>query len=1296
MSLSPPAPDRPRTASWYQYAVREERQRLAPPWLVAACGLAVLLALALAFPYRTLVARLSTVSALDELAIAYLNVWLRAEPDDVALRLVLARQQLLEGKFRSALNELEAVLRSPDPNLRRAALTMMLEIHERVAFAAPEGSPGREEGLRQVAKTLERLASLTTHLEDALPLIPRALAAGSTRLALSIYEQLWESRRPLSAEQCREAARLALGQGDYRGAAQWYLRARDRAPTPDEDRRAFLDALRTLQAGNLYDDAFRIADESIGGLAHDRATLLFLVRLARAANRIDLADRYARRLLELSLRLQWGLPLADADAGGFVRVQFEPKPKAKPPGVEGTLVIRRRYDDEVYSLAYDVFVSNRKLADAYIVAASAVQQAPRNLDWRRRLARVCDWTGRPDEAFTHWFELASAGNDAEAWNRVEQLAPALNQLEAMQRILERRLAQSPADATLPTRYVALLERRGRPEAALEFLDRRIAALPPGPARVALLRLEAGLAERMGADMRAVDALRRLQNTEGNAPDLAARVAKLYYAHGRPEDAYAELLAAQSAGADNPYWRLRVELARYLGQREDALDILLHLAGTGQADDADLFALLELADEEPPARTARVAELMYARKPAPDNAARALAYHAAAEDWNAFRAFLVALPDATVRTLEEKPLFLRQRAALRQRAGDPRRALADLRRATALAPGNREARATLLWALIAAGDTKALRIEAQRAALESGNAATLWPPLAAAWLQLGEPTHALRFLRLQERADPAVRDDPAWILGYADSLDQSGYPQRAAALRRRVWLRAADHGLERFRTDPGHAERVAALSLTYAPSDAARRLVLAQPAAVPLAPHTTLPPVRNGAELIAAWSAVGAAPSSSSSTAETVAALLRTAPDRLTEAQRGLMLAWARQSDADALAAAWLRALYPAPQRAPAAEAMNQALLDHDRDRVRELLETRGDALPPALLADAHQTLGHRAQAQSLVVEDAARAPADDARHERLAAALRDEVTGFTLGFVDTRQSPIQLDTWRAAIGVPLTQRFALSAFAWRQQQSIIDTATLATVPAVEQVVGLRLRERTDWGNVVTTLAQRQSIENLIGLRVDAARDRDAQLALRGTLGWNQIPTELALLRVAGTKDYAQGVVTWRPERRVELIANIEANRLMSQNRAQLADGLIGNGEARWRVRLEYPDLALRVGYTQARYTVTGEPDASLTGLLAPGVVASTGLFIPQSYRQITLGAGFGEVFRDEPTRGWRPFADVSVFDNSVIGVGSGLRLGIAGSLLGNDHLTLFFSQVSGTPGSPQGLREAGLAWRWMF
>ncbi|MFX5709963.1 hypothetical protein ABTE34_20970, partial [Acinetobacter baumannii] len=66
-------------------------------------------------------------------------------------------------------------------------------------------------------------------------------------------------------------------------------------------RENFLDAMRTLQAGGFYQEALAAAEANLGPLANDKTVLLYLTRLAQAANRPDAAERYVKQLLQLSM-----------------------------------------------------------------------------------------------------------------------------------------------------------------------------------------------------------------------------------------------------------------------------------------------------------------------------------------------------------------------------------------------------------------------------------------------------------------------------------------------------------------------------------------------------------------------------------------------------------------------------------------------------------------------------------------------------------------------------------------------------------------------------------------------------------------------------------------------------------------------------------------------------------------------------------------------------------------------------------------------------------------------------------
>ena len=103
----------------------------------------------------------------------------------------------------------------------------------------------------------------------------------------------------------------------------------------------------------------------------------------------------------------------------MVPAKNEPKPAAAKagPGLP--------FDNQIYSLGYQVFLENRNLEDAWLVARSAVQQSPSDLQWRERLAQVAEWTQRSDVALENWLVIARATQKDAAWQAVLRLAPGL-------------------------------------------------------------------------------------------------------------------------------------------------------------------------------------------------------------------------------------------------------------------------------------------------------------------------------------------------------------------------------------------------------------------------------------------------------------------------------------------------------------------------------------------------------------------------------------------------------------------------------------------------------------------------------------------------------------------------------------------------------------------------------------------------------------------------------------------------------------------------------------------------------
>jgi hypothetical protein len=100
--------------------------------------------------------------------------------------------------------------------------------------------------------------------------------------------------KPLTPD---SSASAAIARRDYRGAAAINFADMLKSRDLSQRRRFFQSGVRALQSGNLIAEALAAGENHINGLADDKDTLLFMARLALAANRPDRSQFYIRRAL---------------------------------------------------------------------------------------------------------------------------------------------------------------------------------------------------------------------------------------------------------------------------------------------------------------------------------------------------------------------------------------------------------------------------------------------------------------------------------------------------------------------------------------------------------------------------------------------------------------------------------------------------------------------------------------------------------------------------------------------------------------------------------------------------------------------------------------------------------------------------------------------------------------------------------------------------------------------------------------------------------------------------------------
>jgi hypothetical protein len=262
--------------------------------------------------------------------------------------------------------------------------------------------------------------------------------------------------------------------------------------------------------------------------------------LAMQAAEADRAasDRDAPALRPASLRVDRARSAAFAPDSATGTGQ-SPRPRPRLP-----------FDDATYALAYEVFLANRNLEDAYEVAAAAVRDRPDDLVWRQRLAQVAEWTSRGAVALEPRHALARASGAPADGARVERLATQLSDGAALLEALRIRARAGGADEALDLRIARLIEEQGRPREALEWLESRIAARGPSRSRQ-LLDRQLELLQALGDDDAALDAIARAETVTGPDPALAMRRASLLARRGDLAGAFAALHAVRDRAAALP-------------------------------------------------------------------------------------------------------------------------------------------------------------------------------------------------------------------------------------------------------------------------------------------------------------------------------------------------------------------------------------------------------------------------------------------------------------------------------------------------------------------------------------------------------------------------------------------------------------------------------------------------------------------------------------------------------------------------------------------------------------------------
>jgi Tfp pilus assembly protein PilF len=1302
---------------------------MSTPALLGVTAL-VLFLLALIFPREALIQRMIGGRAVHEndlLAARYGAGMVRESPRNEPLRQAVAERQADVGELERARATLSPLRASSDPAVRRDAILKEREILLEL-IAATDASPEARAPLFQSLRALLESALAELWPESQLLAFAReSVARGWNDLAGRFYRRLIETVATPAPASVREAVDHFLGQRDYAQAAElhfilmrrapdvatrsaqyraalvvleaanrpaeaalvarrelgnlvddpaafaamvrlataagdWsmvselHFLARERATSLAARRASFLAGVRALQSADRLDLALAAAEQRLGDLADDEETLTFLVRLARTANDQQRAQAWARRLMRFGDATPPGRSsLAQALLEPLVRVASFLVNDARAQGAAVTL---RPYSEGAYGLAYDVFVGNGNFADARRVAEAALAQRPADVAWRERLARVCEWMGDAAEALRQWMMLAESTGSDRALEAILRLAPGLGEDEALlgawRTIAARRRL---ADAEMRT-VAELFERTGRVDEGLAFFGERAERDRSNEA----LALVGWLAARSGRTGEAIAAYEALAARGALDLDRAITLSTLHFSQGDFRAALATLERVRDRVPPNEveYWRLYGDLAWRLGDDAASGRAYDALNRLGKLEPFEFARLLRLMRPTRPAEAARLAEAAWRQTRDPQFFYVAAEIHAARRDLPALDRLFRAVELADEPRFRNDAFFFTLRSNWHAWSGRPRPALDDFKRALALRPADPDLKAQFLWQVIDLRETSELRDALRAWHRETRTAPVLWPAFAAGYQTLGEPRSALPFYRL---ALPDRKDDYLWLLGYADALEDAGETGIAWRIRRHAWH--AIRGRIASRTDPAtlpdELVAYARMATRYAPGDrslAAVRGVLSQ---------------------------AREARSGTTGGARTLDAIARE-----------LALGYAIQAGEFDRARAWLWLQYGRALTRPRWGELAVALDANDLETMDRLLAEGPDKLPRYDRVEAARALEYRPLAQTLAWESLERYPADDEMHLRLDHDLRAnawgvvaEASAYRYAFLRGTDKGLRLDAW-------VTPRLRLAPFVREISQRSRDDTQLVNVPATDRRAGLQAEWRTASRRVQVEAAERSAMRDFTSFEALVEERVRPRLTLRASAGTRLYANETAALRVGGTRDDVRLGALWNFAKREYANLTLSSARYHTQARTEVGDGQRIELEAGHRLRTDHPNLTARVygGYQWfSRARTTDEIGRTLS---PAGTTPAGDFFLPPSFAFYAAAIGFGQELREHYSRGVRPFADVGVSYNTVIGTGYSALAGVGGSVLGADHLSAGIARSKGGLSSNTLYQEIFVRYQLLF
>lgn len=914
-----------------------------------------------------------------------------------------------------------------------------------------------------------------------------------------------------------------------------------------------------------------------------------------------------------------------------------------------------KYDPAIYELAYTTYLQTNSIKNAYALATAAVKQQPDSKIWRERLAQVAIWNNNSYTALKQYMYLVNHFNDKAAFVIGKKLAQTLHDDQDFITFLMIDIHRGNNTEQNWQDYVDTMLRLGDIQQMLVVLNKYRSKVSSS-----LYLLTQAKIEHLNSKPRAeLKILNHYASTIKMTPEVAEQIAVIYLDQGKFQQAYDAMQLAEknATSVDFQFWKALSTVAFLASKKDAEIYANRQLLKQKKPEIQTYTRLVEMTFDNEPELSyhyATAGKKVYPKSyPLNENRFALITRINHAQD---FPKLYASTPSNIKAKLVYDNPFWNAKANYWLLLKNNLMVIQTYLKGISYLPQDDYLKADFISMLIELGDRAHLKIALSLWQDSLLNKPNLWAIYAQGYANIYNSTLSKLILTLFYDQFLNYQNNPYWLITFKDILENSFLPKQSAEVSRYAWPIFLNT-LRRQTTAPDQIQLIdyVKLSMLQAAGD---------PTAVAL---TILEKYVNNDVAL-------------------------------------LMMTWALSHHNFSLAQALFGFYHARGIKLPPWVKLSIALHRNDRGAMRKILASKKTIVSSRDRIRAAQEIDAIPLAQSIAFEEL--------KHNRKDRDLYDNFyTPLMLLTADSFTASQVYYQYGSVAGpredVSFTHYFMPSISLTPYNSTWITTRVigpvnnsssntgpnrnfaLASVPPRDERAGMKIKTIQRKGYLEFDLAYRNNLSQFMTAKATRTYKVFNNLNTTLSLGYQQPADDTVTLLVGAAQnnivfEFNQSVLAGD-----SLLGKFQQKFFNTQTGQRLASGSQFTLNFEHKFNRTYPDWTIiPYGVICGYYNKTSQ---LLTGpvlkLVPVGIKPNVNFFIPANFREVGITGSFGQSIIEDYTHTWRPFASVTISQNSVVGLGELVNFGLAGTVFGRDHLLLYYEWGSNTG---QGIQTVNL------